>query len=449
MKCVNGHPAMRILLVAYDFPPTRSPRALRWFYFTRELALRGHEVHVLVPDLGPPRVDSPRFPGRLIVHRSFPGPFAWLSGLRQRRRGVCPEQREASPPEATSANLNWRGRLADCAKRLAGRFVFPDVRGEWALPGRRALDRLLAELGPDIVVTSHEPAVTLPLGMHAKRSGYRWVADLGDPVCASYTARRWRRRAWKLEQEVVTAADLVLVTNDATRRLLVARHGMETARCEVLPNGYDDRRPGCDSAMALPLTFESRWLELVYAGRLYGYRDPRPLLQAVAATPGVRLTMIIPDPPSGEGATALFAEAGERLRVSGPLPHTQVLCLLERADILVNFGDEGQPVRTPAKLFEYFGIPRPILHVHSQGADAAADLLRNVGRGWISNNDLQSLMTMLGQLVQRKKEGGLTEGLSLDSLPSYAHSVLGARLEHLLADALATELSGKAQTGQE
>src|SRR5690554_1092083 len=77
---------MRILIVAYDFPPTRSPRALRWRYLVRELALLGHDVHVLVPDLGDHGVEFPQVPGRVVVHRSFPGPFGWLVGAANRRR---------------------------------------------------------------------------------------------------------------------------------------------------------------------------------------------------------------------------------------------------------------------------------------------------------------------------------------------------------------------------
>lgn len=429
---------MRLLVVAYDFPPTQSPRALRWFYLTRELSLLGHEVHVLVPDLGAPGVEFSQAPGRVVVHQSFPGPFAWLTGLRHRRRVDRHGPSGPARPGTGSVRLNWRGRLADTAKRLAGYFVFPDVRGEWAPSARRALGRLLEDVAPDVVITSHEPAVTLPLGMYAKRHGFRWIADLGDPICASYTAPRWHKRAWALEADVVASADHVLVTNEATRRLLSTRHGLEPARCGVLPNGFDDRRPRVQAA-DVPVQFDDRWLELIYAGRLYGYRDPRPLLQAVAATQGVRLTMIVPDPPTGEGAEAIFAEAGDKLRVSGPLPHVQVLGLLERADVLVNFGDEGQPVRTPAKLFEYFGIQRPILHVHSDGSDAAADLLQGVGRGWISDNDPQRLAATLAELVQQKKDGCLHQGLSLQPLLDYGHSALGRHLERVLEDTVASE----------
>lgn len=438
---------MRVLVIAYDYPPTQSPRALRWRYLTRELALLGHEVHVLVPDLGEAGIELPAGPGRVVLHRSFPGPFGSLVRAGNRRRGGADR---AGPVAArrTAARLNWRGALVDAGKRLAGLLLFPDVRAEWNPWARQRLRRLLHDTRPDVVVTSHEPASTLSMGLFARRRGFPWVADLGDPVCAAYTPRRWRKRAWALEARVCALADRVLVTNEATRALLGERHGLDRERCVVLPNGYDDRRIREDHEDAGQVAFDADRLELVYAGRLYGYRDPAPLLRAVAASEGVRLTLVVPDPPPADAAGTITSSVGGRLRVLGPQPHARVMRMLESADVLVNFGDQGQPVRTPAKLFEYFGIERPILHVHSQGADAAAELLRYVGRGWISNNDQRSLATMLDQLVQRKQEGRLTHGLSLEPLPDYAHSVLGARLEHALAGALPAELSGNSRTGQ-
>src|SRR5690606_19775280 len=273
---------------------------------------------------------------------------------------------------------------------------------EWNPWARLRLRRLLHDTRPDVVVTSHEPASTLSMGLFARRRGFPWVADLGDPVCAAYTPRRWRKRAWALEARVCALADRVLVTNEATRALLVERHGLDRERCVVVPNGYDDRRIREDREDVDRVAFDADRLELVYAGRLYGYRDPAPLLRAVAASEGVRLTLVVPDPPPADAAGTITSSVGGRLRVVGSQQHARVMRMLESADVLVNFGDQGQPVRTPAKLFEYFGIERPILHVHSQGADAAAELLRYVGRGWISNNDQRSLATMLDQLVQRK-----------------------------------------------
>lgn len=433
--------AMRILIIAYDYPPIQSPRALRWRYLSRELALRGHEVHVLVPEQGAPGVELPQAPGRVVLHRSFPGPFAWLAGTAKRRRlaeRAVTLKSAAAPAPAGITHLNWRGRVVDMVKRLAAMVLFPDIRLEWNPWAHAALRRLLVDVFPDVVITSHEPASTLPLGMAAQRAGFAWVADLGDPVCAAYTPLRWRKRALKLEAKVAVLADHIVVTNQPTCDLLVHRHGGSVDRYTVLPNGYDDRRPcgGIVPEGGSLLAFEDARLELIYAGRLYGYRDPTSLLQAIALTPGVRLTVVVPDPPA-DGVAAFSMLGGDQLRVLGPLSHEQVLGFLERADILINFADRGQPVRTPAKLFEYFGIARPILHIHGDDVeDAATRLLHGLGRGWLCADDASVLAERLAILQARKKKGVLHEGLHLAPLADYAHSHLGRRLERLLEDAV-------------
>lgn len=427
---------LRILLIAYDYPPTRSPRALRWRYLSRELALLGHEVHVLVPDLGEPGVELPQSPGSIVVHRTFPGPFGWFVGASNRKRSGPGDSdpQPSGPPGAT--RLNWRGRLVDLAKRFSGLFLFPDVRAEWAPWARHALRKILADVEPEVVITSHEPASTLPLGIYAQRRGFAWVADLGDPVCAAYTPRRWHARALALEAKVSSLADHVLVTTEATRALLIERHGQDPQRCAVLPNGYDDRRSFSSEDAVDIVPFDEERLELIYAGRLYGYRDPAPLLHAVLQSPGVRLTLVVPDPPPLDGSEAITAASGERVRALGPLPHAQVQRMLERADVLVNFGDRGQPVRIPAKLYEYLGIDRPILHIQSNDEDAGANLLRGLRRGWLCMDDSQVLAPLLGELRERKQQGRLHDGLVLSPLADYAHSNLGRRLEALLEEAV-------------
>lgn len=423
---------MRILLVAYDFPPTNTPRALRWRYLTRELVLLGHEVHVLVPDLGELDVVFPDGPGAFLLHRTWPGPFGALVRRSRRRHadGMSGGSRSSAATTCPDQNpsLNWRGRVADFGKKLCGLVMYPDVRGEWAPWARYALRRLLSEIRPDVVVTSHEPATTLALGRFAQRLGFRWAADLGDPVYASYTPRRWRRKAWRLEATVCRQADSVVITTDATRRLLAERHGLDAARCTVLPNGYDDRRP----SLAPPvLDFDSGWLELLYTGRLYDYRDPTALIQAVAATPGVRLTLVVPDPPDGH-IGRLITSAGDRVRVHGALPHAAVMNLLAAADVLVNVGDVAGSAQIPAKVYEYLGVARPILHVVTGRDDTVAAMLEPLSRGWIHDADPARLATLLRRLREHKRRGCLHEGLLLAPMAAYAHSALGQRLSNVL-----------------
>jgi glycosyltransferase involved in cell wall biosynthesis len=309
--------------------------------------------------------------------------------------------------------------------------LYPDVRAEWTPWARPAMDRLLLSLKPDVVVTSHEPASMLPLGRRARRKGYVWVADLGDPVYAPYTPPRWRRRALALEAAVANEADLVLVPNDAARQLLVGRHELLAPRCVVLSQGYDDRGESSDGQT--PASAPADQLELLYTGRVYRFRNPANLLRALAALDGVRLTMALGDPPTSD----MFGDfnLGGRLRILGPLAHAEILALQQQADVLVSLGNRGMPEQVPGKVFEYMGTRKPILHVHMGEDDAAANILGQFRRGWLCADDARAIETLLRELLQQKRAGRLTEGLQLAPEPAYAISALGRHLSELLAAA--------------
>lgn len=418
---------MRILIIAYDYPPTLTPRALRWKYFSRELALLGHDVHMLVPDMGESGMEGERGQGRITVHRSFPGPCAWLAagaGFRHRRRK---NRKQGAASRVT--RLNWRGRVFDVIKRFLGVMLFPDVRAEWSPWARRKLRHVLTEVQPDVVVASHEPASTLPMGMYAGSLGYPWVADIGDPICAPYTPPRWRKRAFELEARVSMLATHVVVTTGGAKSQFIERHGIEPGRCTVLPNGYDDRRVLGGGGVPGDVQFETGYLELIYAGRLYGYRDPTPLLQAVAMTPGVRLTLVVPDPPVDASQAAL---EGEQTRVFGPMPHAEVLRLQEQADVLVNLGNVDQPTQIPAKVYEYFGIPTPVLHLRWAENDLPGDLLSKMQRGWQCRAEAAELGRLLASLRDRKRDGTLHRGVNIQPEEKYSHSFLGKKLSGVL-----------------
>ena len=59
---------MRILVIAYEFPPSPSPQSLRWKHLSAELARQGHEVHVLTVDAV---ATGAAPPDGVVVHRVF------------------------------------------------------------------------------------------------------------------------------------------------------------------------------------------------------------------------------------------------------------------------------------------------------------------------------------------------------------------------------------------
>ncbi|HVI25731.1 MAG TPA: glycosyltransferase [Xanthomonadaceae bacterium] len=421
---------MRILLLAYEYPPSLSPGALRWRYLSRELAANGHDVVVLAPRL-PAAAGAPGVPDTVRVLRTFAGPIVGLVEWNARRKARAPAAPAPSRAGAAAGHLaqgNWKHSLVRTAQALLGVVLFPDARSEWRPWARRALAAELAAHVPDIVISAHEPATTLQLGFAAARRGIPWVVDLGDPVLAPYTPRRWARRALRLERRVCQAATHVVVTTVEARRLLLERHALDPARVSVLTQGFEDR--GASGPVA-PVA-ASGDLRLFYGGRFYPFRQAGQLLSAVAGSSGVRLDIASPEPPQGYERFA--AQADGRIRYLGHLPHDEVLALQRQADVLVSIGNDGMAAQTPGKLYEYLGAGRPILHLlGAGGTDPAGPLIERLGAGWSCANDAQLLARLLEKLLDGKHNGALAQAQAGTGGPSaFGWSRIGRRYSALV-----------------
>lgn len=416
---------MKILLIAYEFPPSPSPQSLRWAYLTNRLAAQGHEVHVLAPDISE-SMDGLPGPGPDVrVHRAFPGPVRGALGWLARRRpasavastgGSASPNRESHgdereggleiPPAAEPPRLNWKGRLLEHLQHGVSWLLFPDLRAEWGGPARRALHRLLDDLSPDVVVSSHEPGTTLQLGLEARKRGFRWVADLGDPVLAAYTPQRWRRRAFALEAAVMREADHVLVTTDKAAELLRERHGAG-APVSVVTQGFDEQLAPAEGVSHRP----GATLELLYAGSFYSFRNPRALVDAVLAAPGVRLNVASGNVP--EWLAGVASAHPSQVRLLGRVPHRRLLVLQRQVDVLVNLANPD-PSQVPGKFYEYLGAGRPVMHLLAGSAlDATGELLQAIRRGWSCPGDRDAIEHELRRLSKAHREGALASGLDL------------------------------------
>lgn len=422
---------MRLLLIAYEFPPSPSPQSLRWAYLCRELHRLGHEVHVLTIDLGGTTPGLPALPEGLSVHRTYAGHIRGLVARRRRHRervrSAASARAGSDAPPARASRSGWKQKLSSLLQRLAEFVWFPDLRGEWLKIGRARLDVLLEQVRPDVVISSHEPATTLELGLRAHRAGFRWIADLADPVLAPYTPPRWRARAQRLEADVCRGAGHVLVTTPSARDVLRERHG-DAAPISVLTQGFDDSGRPSD---ATAVDFDSARLELLYTGSFYAFRSADALLQAVLDTPGVRLNIATVHAP--DALLQAIQRHPDRIRLLGFLPHRTALATQRGADVLVNLANRDV-MQVPGKCYEYLGAGRPILHLGDAPGDAVAALVRDRHRGWVCAPDAGSIATRLRELVARKAAATLEHGLSLGvgGVAEFGWSRLASRLDALL-----------------
>lgn len=437
---------MRLLLIAYDFPPVPSPQSLRWAYLARELACAGHEIHVLAPDLvGPEASGLPELPAQIVIHRVFPGPLTGFVVSRQRKRtkpvddetaylrgpsiaalnwkGRLRERIEQCVHRRSPHGLNWKGHVLEVSKSIQAWFLFPDARSEWLPWARKRLNSVLEAVQPDAVVTSHEPANTIQLGLQARARGYHWVADLGDPVLAPYTPWRWRRRAHALERAVCRCANLVTVTSERTRQLLIERHALDPRKCVLLTQGFDSSFDA--SGVAVP-EFDRCRLELLYTGSFYSFRRIDALLRAVVHTPDTRLNIASMNIPASVAEVARAYPS--KFRVFGFVPHRRTLALQRACDVLVNIANDD-PVQVPGKLYEYLGAGAPVLQIGS-GEDAGSQLVRDAGLGWCESSDAERLGRRLEQLrFEKASKGRVTRPSSdMSQIAKFAWDRLAAAL---------------------
>lgn len=412
----------RLLLVCHDFPPVRSPQAIRALAFARRLAPRVAELHVLTRTLLPGGAE-PALPANVVLHRASPGAFEALLDRLARREPPAPAEAGAGPVPgaALPPQLNWKGRLVALARRTMDRLRFPDGRAAWVPDARRRLRALLREAPPDVAMLMHEPAASLLLADELGRRGIPWLADIADPVLAPYTPRHWQGRAARLEARTLAAAAAVTVTNAATAGLLARRHGGDASRFVVLPQGFEPR--------TVPPPSSDGPLRLVYTGRFYRFRDPGALLEAVLATPGTVLEIAGPEMP--DAVLEAAARHPGRIVLHGELEHDAALALQGSADVLVSVGNAGTE-QAPGKVQEYFGAGRPVLHVVHDPSDPAPALLARTGRGLACPARAEEIAAALRALRDAKAQGKIETQFSLDP----------AKVAELDWDALAARLSG-------
>jgi glycosyltransferase involved in cell wall biosynthesis len=252
----------------------------------------------------------------------------------------------------------------------------------------------------------------------AHAQGYPFIADLGDPVAAGYTPKRWWKRAFALEAAICAKADAVLVTSEATRALLQSRHACTTAPV-VITQGFDAHRP----AGAPPAPVDPDRFELLYTGSLYRFRRIDALLDALPQVPEARLSIASVTLPAG--LQARFARLPTQSRALGFLPHEDALQMQRHADLLVNLANDD-PAQIPGKFYEYLGAGRPILHI-GRTDDAVAELLRRTGLGWSCENDPVAIADALRHALARRDAGA--DETRLQDIAPHSWQFLGGEVE--------------------
>ena len=204
---------MKILLIAYSFPPFQDGQSLRWYYLSNALAELGIKIDVIT--VKHPFEDKIlwNFHENIRISRIYPGPIEFFAIRAKRNIGV-----EDEGNRELRKSLKFRMMKSSYwgIRNLVGNILPGDIRTEWFLFARKFIRDNIDIRSYDYLITSHEPWVDSLLGLYLKRQDakIKWIADFGDPYVAIYTPKH---KLWfenYLEKLIYENASALILTNE-------------------------------------------------------------------------------------------------------------------------------------------------------------------------------------------------------------------------------------------
>ncbi|MEP6813394.1 MAG: glycosyltransferase, partial [Actinomycetota bacterium] len=362
---------MKLLLVTLYFPPAGGGGVQRPLKFASHLPALGIETHVLAPD-------DPKW-----VHEDADLPLptqAWVHRARYvgpRGRRIADEQHGRTGMELALLRASSIGR----------RLLVPDENVTWnatAIPKAISIAR---HEGIDVVVTTSPPGSVHLVGAAVKRTtGAKWVADLRDSLALhahrsseGVGARAKQKARAGIAHLVARQADAIITAAEA---ITVETRGLSPrGRVVTIPNGCD-----FDDFAGLTYTRGDRF-RLTHAGSFFGKRDPKPFLQALAASGLDDVTVrFLGDFRPGDREFMESLGLADRIELIEHVPRRESLRLQRDSDALLllipEAGGRGRGVLS-GKVFEYLAAERPVLAVVPPDG-AAAQLVRDTGAGVVA-----------------------------------------------------------------
>jgi hypothetical protein len=426
---------MKILIVAFRFPPSNFIGAVRVGKLASFLHRNGHVVRVLTTDLSEDRSLPVEMPPEWIVNTGYnerPTSLGWALGCI---RGVLSASQSQSPPStgAVSSRSTWE----KLRRQYYGLIHIPDRDVAWRETAVPAGEDLIKGWKPDIIFASAPPFTGLVVASRLSRTfGIPWVADFRDLWTDNpyYSFPAWRRPIdrW-LERSTMRDVSAIVTTSPLFATRLRELH---RKRVEVVFNGYAEEDFPSSFASADP-----NFLVIRYTGNIYrGFRDPSPLFAAMSMLER-ELRNHIRVEFFGDSAADIrtFAEkygVADEILVRPSVPYRKALELQLGADVLLllHWNDRRDAGTIPGKLFEYLYARRPILYIGYEDG-TAAQIIRERGAGFISNS-AESIGGQLRDWLHAKKKGSPTR-LDASVSQGLSRDEQFCKLEPLFADILA------------
>ena len=376
----------KVLLIAECFPPHPAIGARRPYGLAKYLPKFGWNPIVLT-------VKHPGKPPEGIkkIETDYKDIVAVIrSKIRFNSEKMIHEQFAGITVSKNFDYQTWRSKIIKLVKEI---IVFPDDERGWYRYAIKSASELCSKEGFDAIISTSSPVTSHLIARKLKRKyNIPWVADLRDlwtqnPYINKFGLIKYFER--RLELKTLSDADIIVTVTDPWIDTLKTLHKNKEVYC--VTNGYDK-----DDFSKLQSKLTSKFT-LTYTGQLYnGKRDPSILFKVVAQLINenridrdlinIRLFCHKEDwlieeikKYNLEGVVNCYGFVSREESLKRQRDSQLLLLLL--------WDNEKEEGFCPGKIYEYFGVRRPIIAIGGR-VHVVKDLLETTGAGkYVWNRD--------------------------------------------------------------
>lgn len=235
---------MKILLIAYYYPPMNSSGMLRPVAMAKHLPLEGHEVYVLTARTGS---------SNLVVNGNT---------LRVRDDLLA---LFTSKPFSKFFKIPYY--LFQRSAHLCGKYK--SVRKYWLENVKIESGKIIQSANPDIIICTYPPVETLELGLFfSKNFNIPLISDFRDglifePIEESRIRHPIVYKKYKnIEEDICNSSKAILTVSDPISEYISSTYAQNNVY--TIPNGYEEN---CGDFDSLQILDESKF-NIVHTGRL-------------------------------------------------------------------------------------------------------------------------------------------------------------------------------------
>lgn len=353
--------------------------------------------------------------------------------------GDSPQDAQSS--SSTGQILKPFGRIRKYLRPIREYFFeTPDKNIDWAKELMRKGPGIIQQTGAQLIYSSGPPHSSHLAALALSRSSrLPWIADFRDP---------WARKPWLdarnpigarlnpyYERSVIRSAHCVILNNPSSLEDFQNAYPKYSDKLCCVPNGIDPAMQiQVQSVLSsVPKENSNPIPKICHSGNLYGSRDPRPLLRAIASLNQKGTPVCFQQ----LGSTAKGSEIEQEiasLNISHliefcpPVPHAQALERMAMADILTLIQPDAS-VMVPAKLFEMMLFRKPILAICD--SPSTEHIVLEYGGFCAASRDIQQIEKMILHAIHQ-----LNDNSTIDKRASTIEKYDGVNLTGQLVEVM-------------